>query len=78
MSIVDFAKLRGPTDAPYGEADWNTTTYNQAMAFPDDGMGNFLAYGASKAIADKAAFDYAKQNKVSFQLTAWVSSEDRR
>ncbi|KAM0756045.1 NAD-P-binding protein [Meredithblackwellia eburnea MCA 4105] len=45
--------------------DWNTTTYEEAAAL-DDGR---KVYRASKALAERAAWDWVEANKPSFTLT---------
>lgn len=49
----------------YDETDWNPSTYEEA-AKPDT-SGSF-AYAASKALAEKAAWDFMTTNKLSFDL----------
>ncbi|RYP34084.1 hypothetical protein DL767_004419 [Monosporascus sp. MG133] len=49
----------------YTEKDWNMATYEQAATSADGAY----AYRASKALAEKAMFDWVKENKPSFSLT---------
>jgi len=50
----------------YTEADWNPITYEEAANDSTDGP---TAYCASKAFAEKAAWDFVAQQKPNFTLT---------
>jgi nucleoside-diphosphate-sugar epimerase len=59
-----FASVLDPTQGQrpgyvYTEADWDPVTIEQANSSP------VLAYLASKTFAERAAFDYVKEKKVS-------------
>ncbi|RFU72883.1 cinnamoyl- reductase [Trichoderma arundinaceum] len=63
-----FASILDPTQGQrpgyvYKEADWDPITVEQANSNP------VMAYIASKTFAEKAAFDYVKENKPNFSVT---------
>uniref|UniRef100_A0A0W0G3Q9 NAD-dependent epimerase/dehydratase domain-containing protein n=1 Tax=Moniliophthora roreri TaxID=221103 RepID=A0A0W0G3Q9_MONRR len=61
-SIVSTMNLTlgGPwVDKTYGPEDWNPVTYEDAVSGKVQGM---LLYAASKALQEKAAWDFAKQH----------------
>lgn len=66
--------LLNPKDSTYTytSEDWNPMTYEEAAAQPAEGGG--MVYSASKAIAEKFAWDFVKNNDVSFTLTTYVQS----
>jgi nucleoside-diphosphate-sugar epimerase len=49
----------------YTEADWNPVTYEEAKSPAMDGAS---AYSASKAFAERAAWDFMEEHKLSFSL----------
>ncbi|AEO67600.1 bda63eea-8b5b-4905-a7ea-84f304687337 [Thermothielavioides terrestris] len=51
----------------YTEADWNPVTYEQAAA---PGVDGATAYCASKALAEKAMWDWAAEHKPPFDLVS--------
>ena len=55
----------------YGEKDWNPMTYEEAAQQPVEGGG--MVYSASKALAEKFAWDFVNENDVPFTLTTYVS-----
>ncbi|RYP19863.1 hypothetical protein DL765_003117 [Monosporascus sp. GIB2] len=63
-AVVDETKSKreGYT---YTEKDWNMVTYEQAATSADGAY----AYRASKALAEKAMFDWVEENKPGFSLT---------
>lgn len=65
-AIVDMNKgdRKGYT---YTEKDWNPVTYEEAAKKDTDGG---VAYCASKTFAEKAAFDFVKEKKPNFDVTA--------
>jgi len=70
-SIVDVAKGQRP-GYTYDEKDWNPMTYDEAAKEPN----GTTAYCASKALAEKAQWDWIAENKPSFTLATicppWV------
>jgi nucleoside-diphosphate-sugar epimerase len=65
-----FTAIRDPTKGmrpgyTYDETDWNPSTYEEAAK--KDTSGSF-AYAASKALAEKAAWDFIATNKPPFDL----------
>lgn len=62
-SILDYTKGERP-GYTYTEADWNPSTYAEAAVAPTG-----AAYGASKALAERAAWDYMASEKPAFGLT---------
>lgn len=71
-STVAYMDLLNMKDESYTYTaeDWNPMTYEEAAAQPADGGG--MVYSASKAIAEKFAWDFVKNNDVSFTLTTYV------
>jgi nucleoside-diphosphate-sugar epimerase len=65
-SIVDMDKNPRP-GYTYTEADWNPVTYAKAADPSTDGA---TAYLASKTLAERAAWDFVKNNKVNFEVTS--------
>lgn len=61
-SIIDISKGARP-GYTYTEADWNPTTYEQAKSGPGP-----VAYCASKAFAERYAFDFVKERKPGFDI----------
>jgi nucleoside-diphosphate-sugar epimerase len=70
-SILDLGQGARPGYV-YTEKDWNPMTFDQAAATSDGAT----AYCASKALAERAAWDWVKEHEPSFTLTAlcppWV------
>lgn len=62
-SIVDGSKGNWP-EHTYSEKDWNPITEKEAVANPANG------YRASKTFAEKAAWDFIKNEKPNFTLSA--------
>ena len=62
-SIIDMSKGPWP-EHTYSEADWNPVTYEEAKK-ADGGT----AYCASKTFAEKAAFDFVKNEHPSFTIS---------
>jgi nucleoside-diphosphate-sugar epimerase len=62
-AMVDFTKGNWPGHV-YTEADWNHTTFEYAKTA--DAM---VAYTASKALAEKAAWQFVEERKPHFKLT---------
>ncbi|KAH8811221.1 hypothetical protein F5884DRAFT_831092 [Xylogone sp. PMI_703] len=62
-AICDLSKAFRP-GYTYTEADWNPETYEAAKT---SSWG--VAYCASKALAERAAYDYVKQKKPHFSIT---------
>ncbi|EXJ81899.1 dihydroflavonol-4-reductase [Capronia coronata CBS 617.96] len=62
-SIIDMTKGTRPGHT-YTEEDWNNMTYQQAK---ESGNGT-VGYCASKALAEKAAWDFVKERKPNFSL----------
>jgi nucleoside-diphosphate-sugar epimerase len=63
-----FAAINDPSKGSrpghiYTEADWNPTTYDEAKKGPPN-----FSYGASKKLAEKAAWDYVEKNKPNFTI----------
>lgn len=58
--------LIGRKQSQLDENDWNTTTYEMAL----NSEAHMEAYMASKALAERAAWDFMKKNSPSFTLTA--------
>ncbi|ANB14895.1 methylglyoxal reductase (NADPH-dependent) GRE2 [Sugiyamaella lignohabitans] len=52
-------------DHTYSEKDWNPATYEQALASTEGGF----VYCASKALAEKAAWDFVEREKPNFSLS---------
>ena len=50
----------------YDETDWNPLTYEEAAKPCTSGS---FAHAVSKALAEKAAWDFMATNKLSFDLT---------
>ena len=61
-SILDLSKGKRP-GYTYTEDDWNPTTYEEAKT----GNGA-VAYCASKAFAERAAYDFVKEKKPNFDI----------
>jgi nucleoside-diphosphate-sugar epimerase len=64
-SIVDMDKNPRP-GYTYTEKDWNPVAYEEAASPSTDGE---IAYLASKALAERAAWDFVEKNKPNFSLT---------
>ncbi|KAL7914671.1 NAD(P)-binding protein [Trichoderma velutinum] len=62
-AMVDFSKGFWPGHA-YNEADWNEVTYDYAKT-----ADAAVAYCASKALAEKAAWKFVDEQKPQFDLT---------
>lgn len=60
-----FAAIINPKNHPksYSEQDWNPVTMEEALEDP------LTAYRASKAFAEKAAWDFVRNEQPNFQLT---------
>jgi len=60
-----FASIINPKDHPksYSEENWNPVTTDEALADP------VTAYRASKTFAEKAAWDFVKNEQPDFQLS---------
>ncbi|CAG8949892.1 hypothetical protein HYFRA_00004220 [Hymenoscyphus fraxineus] len=65
-SILDMSKGNRPGYV-YTEADWNPCTYEEAA---DSNTPGGVSYCASKALAEKAAWDYIRDNAPTFSMTA--------
>lgn len=65
-SIIDMTKGKRP-GYTYTEEDWNPCSYEQAA---DQNTPGVVSYCASKALAEKAAWDYIKDNKPNFTMTS--------
>ncbi|KAK4993696.1 hypothetical protein LTR50_000307 [Elasticomyces elasticus] len=63
-AVINMDKGMWP-EHTYTEADWNPTTYEEAKT----GNGA-TAYCASKTLAERAAFDYVKENHPNFTVTS--------
>lgn len=63
-AILDPTKS-SQTEKTYTEADWNPTTYEDAVKTPDGAV----AYCASKALAEKAAWDFVESKKPGFTVS---------
>jgi nucleoside-diphosphate-sugar epimerase len=63
-SIVDLSGSHGP-GYTYSEDDWNPCTYDEAKS----STNGAVAYCASKALAEHAAFDWVKEHQPTFDLT---------
>ncbi|PIG86520.1 dihydroflavonal-4-reductase [Aspergillus arachidicola] len=62
-AVIDVGK--GPQPGyPYTEEDWNPMTFGQA-----ESAHGIVAYAASKAVAEKAAWRYMETNTPGFSLT---------
>ena len=61
-SIVDLTLGNRP-GYTYSEADWNPVTYDEAKT-----ADGHVAYCASKAFAERAAWDFVKEKKPNFSL----------
>ncbi|PWN86503.1 NAD(P)-binding protein, partial [Acaromyces ingoldii] len=62
----------GDTQRPgyvYTEKDWNPATYKEAAAATGP-MAGVFAYYASKKLAEKAAYDFVKENKSTFEIAS--------
>ncbi|KAF4624136.1 hypothetical protein G7Y89_g14037 [Cudoniella acicularis] len=64
-SIVDIFQ-GGRPGYTYTEKDWNPTTYEMAASQETPGA---ISYCAAKTFAEKAAFDFVKENKPNFDIT---------
>lgn len=62
-AMIDLTK-GFPADHVCNEADWNDMTYDYAKTAPA-----FVAYTASKALAEKAAWKFMEEHKPHFDLT---------
>jgi nucleoside-diphosphate-sugar epimerase len=62
-SVADVDKGARP-GYTYTEADWNPATYDYAK-----NSNGVVAYCASKALAEKAAFEFVEKNKPNFAIT---------
>jgi len=60
VAVIDLALGGAWRDYTYTANDWNPATYEQAIKGDKPGM---WVYCASKALAEKAAFDYARQHQ---------------
>ncbi|CAG8977031.1 hypothetical protein HYALB_00008889 [Hymenoscyphus albidus] len=65
-SILDMSKGNRPGYV-YTETDWNPCTYEEAA---DNNTPGAVSYCASKALAEKAAWDYIRDNTPTFSMTA--------
>ena len=63
-SIWNGAKGDWP-EHTYSEADWNPVTYEEAK---DPSMDGGSVYSASKVFAERAAWDFVKEQKPNFSL----------
>jgi nucleoside-diphosphate-sugar epimerase len=63
-SIVDPKRPTTSPDFTYSEKDWNPITEEEAVQNPSNG------YRASKTFAEKAAWEFAKNEKPNFTLSA--------
>jgi len=61
VAVCDVALGGAWRDHTYTANDWNPATYEEAIKGDKSGL---WVYFASKALAEKAAFDYAKRNPV--------------
>ncbi|KAI5456586.1 hypothetical protein BGZ63DRAFT_395837 [Mariannaea sp. PMI_226] len=70
-SVVDISKGKRPGYV-YNEKDWNPVTYDEAAA-ESDGV---VAYCASKALAERAVWDFVSKNNPKFDVVTmtppWV------
>jgi len=62
-SILDASKGNSWSDHTYSEQDWNPITLEQAVQNPANG------YRASKTFAEKAAWDFVKNEKPNFTIS---------
>ena len=62
-AVVDISKGNNPGKL-YTESDWNPMTWEEAKDAPGS-----AAYCASKAFAEKAAYDFVEKNKPSFTVS---------
>jgi nucleoside-diphosphate-sugar epimerase len=65
-AIMDLNKGLRP-DYTYTENDWNPVTYETAA---DKDTPGVVAYCASKAFAEKAAFEFVEKNKPNFAVSS--------
>ncbi|SNX86144.1 uncharacterized protein MEPE_04853 [Melanopsichium pennsylvanicum] len=74
-----LSRGRDNTGGTFTEDDWNPVTYNQAVALgellhyaqPEHYMQVVMAiYAASKKVAEKASWDFVKEHKPNYVLTA--------
>ncbi|OGM51300.1 putative NAD dependent epimerase/dehydratase [Aspergillus bombycis] len=63
-SMVDMSKGTWPGHV-YSEKDWNPMTYEEAIG---EGTTNLQAYLAAKKVAERAAWDFVKDENTSFDL----------
>ncbi|KAL9057031.1 MAG: hypothetical protein Q9162_002579 [Coniocarpon cinnabarinum] len=62
VAVIDFSK--GPRPGyTYGEDDWNPITYEEAKA-----EKSYAAYFASKKLAEETAWNYVKNNRVTYEF----------
>ncbi|ORY77578.1 hypothetical protein BCR35DRAFT_353106 [Leucosporidium creatinivorum] len=79
-SIVAHLNVQSPPgpEETLTDADWNPVTFEAAVAFPKE--AGALTYAASKALAERAAWDFVKKEKPSFTLTTiaptWVTGHN--
>lgn len=50
--------------------NWNSVTYDEALALPTDAV--MTVYAASKSLAEKAAWEFMTVNKPTFTLTTYA------
>ncbi|PQE21534.1 hypothetical protein CJF31_00011122 [Rutstroemia sp. NJR-2017a BVV2] len=62
VSVFDLSKGTRPGHV-YTEKEWSTITHEEALSNPT------IGYFASKAFAEKAAWNYVEENKPNFTLT---------
>jgi nucleoside-diphosphate-sugar epimerase len=62
-SIIDGSKGNSIPDHTYSEKDWNPVTLEQAVQNPSNG------YRASKTFAEKAAWEFEKNEKPNFTIS---------
>ena len=63
-AVGDFAKLADAHGKVYTEEDWNPVTFDEAL----NSDNKNLAYQASKKFAEKAAWDFVKNEKPNFDV----------
>ncbi|OOO13804.1 NAD-dependent epimerase/dehydratase [Aspergillus oryzae] len=63
-SMIDMSKGTWPGHT-YSEKDWNPMTYEQAVS---EGTSSVQAYLAAKKVAERAAWDFVRDENTSFDL----------
>ncbi|GJN88542.1 hypothetical protein Rhopal_001508-T1 [Rhodotorula paludigena] len=78
VATVNFVAYVSPLELAPGlvvtEDRWNPTTYEEAAAFPDSPLRGALVYAASKALAERAAWDFVEREKPNFTFATIAPS----